>query len=109
MKLVHVVAIITTKPGMRGRVLEMFLENVPNVHAENGCIEYQATIDAGDAPGFQTKFGEDTFVVIEKWESMEALQAHANAPHMAEYASRSREMIADRAVHVLSAAQHTPG
>jgi quinol monooxygenase YgiN len=41
-------------------------------------------------------------VVIEKWESPEALKAHAASPHMAAYAGKTREMIATRVIHVLS-------
>ena len=102
MKNVHVVAIITAKTGMRDRLLEAFQANVPAVHAERGCIEYQATIDSKGAGSLQTKFGEDTFVVIEKWESLDALMAHAAAPHMASYAAKTKDMIADRVIHVLS-------
>jgi quinol monooxygenase YgiN len=49
----------------------------------------------------QAKFGADTFVVIEKWESLDALRAHAASPHMAAYAAKTREMIASRVIHVL--------
>jgi quinol monooxygenase YgiN len=48
-----------------------------------------------------TPYGEDVFVVIEKWASMEALMAHAVAPHMKDYAAKTRELTADRAIHVL--------
>jgi quinol monooxygenase YgiN len=99
---VHVIAIITTKPGMRGKILEAFRANVPAVRAEKGCIEYQATIDAAGVGAIQTPFGADTFVVVEKWESLEALKAHAAAPHMAAYVAKTREMIASRVIHVLS-------
>jgi quinol monooxygenase YgiN len=103
MAVVHVLAVITAKPGMRGQVLEAFKANVPNVLAEDGCIEYGATIDTVDAKPVQnTTFGEDTFVVVEKWASMEALRAHARAPHMAEYAGKVKDMIADRSIHVVS-------
>jgi quinol monooxygenase YgiN len=43
-------------------------------------------------------------MVIEKWSSLEALQAHAAAPHMAAYAAKARPHIANRVVHVLSTA-----
>jgi len=101
---VHVVAVITAKPGMRAQVLEAFQANVPAVRAEAGCIEYQATVDAGDAPAVQTPFGDDTFIVIEKWESMDALKAHGAAPHMAAYAAKVKDMLANRVIHVLSPA-----
>ena len=81
--MIHVVAFITAKPGMRGDVLAAFTANVPHVRAEAGCIEYGPAIDAPGIGPVQTKLGEDTFVVIEKWETAEALAAHAAAPHMA--------------------------
>ena len=43
--MIHVVAIITAKPGKRDEVLKNFKANVPAVHAEKGCIEYGATVD----------------------------------------------------------------
>ena len=103
MEEVHVVAIITTKIGMRDKLLEVFQANVPAVHAEIGCIEYIATIDSEGAGAMQAKFGEDTFVVVEKWENLDALKAHAAAPHMADYADKTKNMIADKKIHVLSA------
>ncbi len=104
MQTVHVVAIITAKPGLRDALLQAFRVNVPAVRAEKGCIEYQATIDADGVGAIQTEFGDDTFVVVEKWESLDALKAHAAAPHMAAYAAKSKDMIADRVIHVLSPA-----
>ena len=86
--MIHVVAILTTKPGMRETVLEAFRANVPAVNAEDGCIEYGPAIDAEGLGGFQTKFGPDTFVAIEKWRDADALKAHAAAPHMAAYAAK---------------------
>lgn len=98
--MIHVIAIITTKPGQRAAVLEVFKANVPNVLSEHGCIEYEATGDAEPTLGNQTKFGADTFVVIEKWESVEALQDHFKAPHMAVYGSKTRDLVASRVIHV---------
>ena len=103
MNTVHVLAIITAKPGRRAELLQAFQANVPNVRAEDGCIEYVATVDA-DAGDVQTRFGEDTFVVVEKWASLDALAAHAAAPHMAAYAARTKDLIASRVIHVLSPA-----
>jgi quinol monooxygenase YgiN len=99
--MIHVIAIITAKPGMRETILKEFRANMPTVHAEKGCIEYAPAIDAEGIGSFQTKFGPDAFVVIEKWESPEALRAHAASPHMAAYAAKTRDLIASRTVHVL--------
>ena len=100
--MIHVIAVITAKPGKREEILKHFRANVPAVRAEKGCIEYGAAVDADNALPFQTKYGADTFVVIEKWESMDALKAHAAAPHMAAYGAKTKEMIASRVIHILS-------
>jgi quinol monooxygenase YgiN len=102
--MIHVIAIVTAKPGMRPQILDAFRANMPAVHAENGCIEYQPAVDAEGAGAMQTGLGPDTFAVIEKWESLDALRAHGASPHMAAYAAKTRDMIASRVIHVLSPA-----
>lgn len=99
--MIHVIAIVTTKPEQRSTVLELFKANLPAVRAEAGCIEYGPVVDVDDA---DPAFGPDTFVVVEKWDSMAALEAHAAAPHMAAYAEQTRDLIAKRAIHVLTPA-----
>lgn len=100
--MIHVIAVITAKPGQREAVLEAFRANVTAVRAERGCIEYGAAVDMDDGPSFQRQYGPDSFVVIEKWDDIDALKAHIAAPHMAAYAARTRDLVAQRAIHVLS-------
>ncbi len=102
MSTVHVLAIITTKPGQREAVLAMFKANIPAVLAEEGCIAYEATIDTESAGPMQTAFGADTFVVVEKWASLAALGAHAASEHMKAYGASTKDMLADRVIHILS-------
>ena len=102
--MIHVIAVITAKPGKREEVLKHFRANVPAVRAEKGCIEYGQVIDAENALPFQTRLGPDTFMVVEKWESMDALKAHAAAPHMAAYGAKAKELLASRVIHILSPA-----
>jgi quinol monooxygenase YgiN len=102
--MIHVIAVITAKPGKREEVLRHFRANVPNVRAERGCIEYGAAVDADPALPVQTKYGPETFVVVEKWENMDALKAHAAAPHMAAYGAKTKELLASRVIHILSPA-----
>jgi quinol monooxygenase YgiN len=102
--MIHVLAIITAKPGMRDAVLAAFRANMPAVHAETGCIEYGPAIDAVGMGAIQTALGADTFVVIEKWASADDLKAHGAAPHMKAYAAKVKDMLASRVIHVLSPA-----
>ena len=99
--MIHVLAIITALPGTRDRILDAWHANAETVRAEDGCLAYDAVVDVRDgAPGF-ARFGADSFVVVEKWASLAALQAHAVAPHMKAYASRVKEFTAARVIHVL--------
>ncbi len=100
--MIHVVAVITAKPGKREEILRHFRANVPAVRAEQGCIEYGAAIDAENALPIQTPWGADTFLVIEKWDSIDALKAHAAAPHMAAYRAKTKDLIARRVSHTLT-------
>ena len=100
--MIHVVAVLTAKPGKRDAVLKEFRANVPNVRAEKGCIEYGAAVDADPGPSFAAKHGADTFLVIEKWADVDALKAHAATPHMKTYAEKVKDLMASRAVYVLS-------
>jgi quinol monooxygenase YgiN len=102
--MIHVLAVITAKPGKRDSILEIFRVNIPNVLAERGCIEYGAAVDADNALPVQTKYGPDSFVVVEKWENMDALRAHLAAPHMVAYAATVKDMVASRTIHILSPA-----
>ena len=104
MSIVHVLAVLTAKPGYRARVLEAFQANVPNVLAEEGCIEYQAVVDMDDAGPMQAPLGPDSFVVVEKWESMAALIAHSQAPHMKAYGKVTTDLMAERKIHILQGA-----
>ena len=101
MSRVHVIAIITAKPGKREEVLANFNANVPAVHAEDGCIEYGAVIDC-EGVGFAKAFGPDTFLVVEKWASLDHLKAHAASDHMKAYGAKTKDLLADRAVYVMS-------
>ncbi|WBV43105.1 putative quinol monooxygenase [Pseudoroseomonas cervicalis] len=99
--MIHVIAVLTAQPGQRAALLAAFHENLAAVRAEEGCIEYSLALPAADSPA---SFGEDAVVVVEKWASPAALAAHAAAPHMKEFGARTRDLVASRAIHVLSPA-----
>ena len=99
--MIHVVAILTAKPGQRVAVLQALHGNLDAVLAEQGCLEYGPVIDAVHTP---SPFGPDTILVIEKWANEDALAAHAKSAHMAAYAAATRDLVASRVIHVLQPA-----
>jgi quinol monooxygenase YgiN len=102
--MIHVIAVIAAKPGQREALLAQFRANIPTVRAENGCIEYGVACDAQPALKFQTLYGPHTVVVVEKWESLDALKAHGAAPHMVAFGAKTKELVASRAIHILQPA-----
>jgi quinol monooxygenase YgiN len=101
---IRLVVFLTAKPGRRDELLAEFLKIVPTVRAEKGCVEYGPYVDTPNAGPIQDKIDPDAFVVLESWESLEDLGAHAAAPHMAEYGRKVKDLIANRVLHVLSSA-----
>lgn len=89
--MIHVIATIQLNPGTREAFIKEFLRLTPLVRAEAGCIEYGATIDEPTALAIQDLAGENAVVVVEKWANVDALHAHSQAAHMAEYRVRVKE------------------
>ncbi len=83
--MISVIATIEAVAGRRDDFLAEFDKIVPKVRAEEGCIEYGAWTDLETNIGAQPPVRADVIVAVEKWESIEALEAHLVAPHMLEF------------------------
>lgn len=101
--MIHVIASLTIKEDSFDEWLEIFKANVPNVLAEEGCIDYQPCIDFDTGWKLQAKDSQ-TVTVIERWENVDALNAHAKAPHMGEMREATKGMVAAMQLKVLEAA-----
>jgi quinol monooxygenase YgiN len=102
--MIHVIATIETKPGMREDFLAAFAELVPDVQAEQGCIEYGPAIDLATSIGEQPSPRDNVVTVIEKWQSVEALQKHLEAPHMTRYRRTVKDIVLGVSIRVLEPA-----
>jgi quinol monooxygenase YgiN len=100
--MIHVVAILTAKPGKREAVLAEFKKIVPAVLAEPGCIYYFPVVDLEGAPESLARIGPDAFMVLEQWENPEALQAHGASAHMAAFGESVKELMHSRTIYALS-------
>lgn len=101
--MIHIVAAITAHPGKRDEILKVLRPGLARVKDIPGCIEYTVVVDT-DATGAMhepTKFGPDTFVCIEKWETMKDLVAHAAAPETAEYFKVIEPYFKSRSAYIL--------
>ncbi len=99
--MIHVVATIEVEPGKRAEFLREFASLAPLVRAEAGCIEYGAAVDFPTGLAAQGPVRDEVVVVVEKWDSLPALQAHLVAPHMGAYRKRVQAIVSSTRLQVL--------
>ena len=102
--MIHVIAKIQTAHGKRADFLAEFHKLVPSVLAEEGCVEYGPTTDAETGIEAQQKAGDDVAVIIERWESLDALKAHLVADHMTAYRESVKDLVAGMVLEVYETA-----
>lgn len=99
--MIHVIATIDLASGTRDEFLAEFRKLIPDVKAEDGCLEYGPAIDAGTDIPTQARIGPDKVVIVEQWESVAALKAHGVAPHMQAYRVRVKEFVKGMELRIL--------
>jgi len=99
--MIYVIATIEVMPGKRDAFLTEFHRNMPNVHAEKGCIEYGPTVDAKTDIKAQIPLRENVVTIVEKWEGLSALHAHLGAPHMATYREHTKDLVSRVTLQIL--------
>jgi quinol monooxygenase YgiN len=103
--MIVVLASIELNPGTRELFLAEFHKIVPQVLAEQGCIEYYPHIEyATDMPG-QGAPNENLAVIVEKWETIEHLKAHLAAPHMLAYRPQVKDFVKHVRLQILEPAK----
>lgn len=99
--MICVIATIEVAPGRRDDLLAVVANLVPQVRAEQGCIEYGPTIDV---PSNLAAMRPNVVTMIEKWESVAALEAHLGTPHMAEFRRQTADMRLNLSLQVVEPA-----
>ncbi len=101
--MINVLASIHIKEGRLSEFLEIFKSNIPNVLKEKGCMEYVPTIDLPTGLPPQ-ELDDNVVTIIEKWESLEDLQAHLSAPHMVAYGKTVKDIVDKLSIKILEEA-----
>ena len=101
---IHVIATIELRPDNRDRFLEELAAVAPQVRTETGCIDYGAAIDVASGLKLQVPPRADVVTVVERWSSLDALAAHAIAPHMLAFRARTSQFVLRTLLQVLAAA-----
>ena len=101
--MINVIASIYIKEGRLSEFVEIFKRNIPNVLKEEGCIEYVPTIDVLTDLSPQ-ELNDNVVTVIEKWNSLDDLQAHLSAPHMLAYKENVKDLVDKVSLKILKEA-----
>jgi quinol monooxygenase YgiN len=98
--MINVIASIHIKKGKLSDYLQILKASVPAVKKEKGCIEY---LPAGDIDtGLPLQVLDDHVVtILDRWESLEALNAHLLSPHMLDYREKVKDIVDRVSVKVL--------
>ena len=102
--MIHVIASVELHPGKVDAFLVEFHKLVPKVKAEDGCIDYGPAVDAKTDIAAQIPCRENTVTVVERWEGLNALNAHLVAPHMEEYRESVKDLVAGVTLQILEPA-----
>ncbi|MGI9474815.1 MAG: putative quinol monooxygenase [Rubripirellula sp.] len=98
--MIHVIAQVELKEGQLEAFLREFRQLVPQVLAEQGCIEYGPTVDA-ETELERQHTDPQMVTIIERWQSVEHLNAHLIAPHMHSYRERVKDMVIGVRLNIL--------
>lgn len=93
MSALNVVAVLTAKPGSEDVVSGALAKLAAATREEEGCVSYELLVSRADP---------STFITIEQWQSQGHLDAHMQAPHVAEaFATAGDHLAAAPAIHPL--------
>jgi quinol monooxygenase YgiN len=98
--MINLVASVHIKEGRLSEFVEIFKSNIPNVLGEKGCMEYVPTIDVPTGLPRQ-ELNNNVVTIIEKWGSLEDLQAHLSGPHMLAYREKVKDLVEKMSLKVL--------
>ncbi|MFW6189994.1 MAG: putative quinol monooxygenase [Planctomycetota bacterium] len=102
--MIHVIANIEVRAGKLDDFLDIFHRLMPQVLAEEGCLDYGPTRDARTDIDAQVPYRQNVVTVVERWRDMDALESHLASPHMAEYRENVEGMVQDVTLQILEPA-----
>jgi quinol monooxygenase YgiN len=99
--MVHILVTMMIKEGRMKEFIAVCEELRPMVLMEKGCLAYEYTREIASPLGIQEPIEANRITLIERWDSLEALKAHMEAPHMKEVAPKVKELRSSVVARVL--------
>jgi quinol monooxygenase YgiN len=90
--MLHVIVTMRIKEGRMQEFLAACAELRPQVLRESGCHGYEYTRDVVSPFSPEQPIEADRVTLLERWESLAALKAHLETPHMKASGTRMKGM-----------------
>jgi quinol monooxygenase YgiN len=81
--MIYVIATTPVKPDQRDAFIKGHKACIAETHKEKGCLSYEGHTSIHDP---------NLYVVVERWETRDDLNAHGKAPHMKVWREYSASM-----------------
>lgn len=90
--MLHVLVTMMIKEDRMEDFLALCKALRPQVLKEKGCLAYDYTREIASPLGIQPPVVANRITLLERWESLEALQAHMETPHMKEAGPKMKDL-----------------
>jgi len=101
--MIYGVVSVRVKPGKLQEYIALFKSIAGKVREEKGCLQYISTVDFEIGVPIQT-LDKNVVTILEKWESLEALQSHLAAPYMADFFKKEAPLVEGNVLKMLQEA-----
>ena len=101
--MIYGVVSVRVKPGKVQEYIALFKSIAGKVREEKGCVQYVSTTDFEIGVPIQT-LDKSVVTIIEKWESLEALQKHLAAPYMEDFFKKEGALVESTVLKMLQEA-----
>ena len=91
--MIYVIAELRVKPGTADKAIAAARLSVAETVKENGCISYDMHRSVTDP---------ERLVLVERWETPEALKRHMETPHFKAWRAVSPDFVAERKVEIVT-------
>lgn len=91
--MIYVIAEVRVKPGTIDKAIAAARLSVAETVKEDGCISYDM---------HQSVTDPQRLVLVERWESREALTRHFDTPHFKAWRAAGPEFVAERKAEVIT-------
>jgi quinol monooxygenase YgiN len=90
--MIHIVVTMMVKEGRMKDFLAVCEKLRPFVLKEKGCHAYEYTREIASPLAIQEPVDPNRITLVERWESLDAIKAHMEAPHMKEIGPKMKDL-----------------